>query len=462
MIDKAGLSAYNPAVHVYELIKAKRDGHALSKEEIEFLVLGLTNGAIREYQFAAFLMVVFFRGMTFEETMNLTAAMMKSGRVFDLSDIPGIKVDKHSTGGVGDKVSLVLAPLVAACGVSVPMVSGRGLGHTGGTLDKLESIPGFRTDLTYHQFRRILKKTGFAMMGQTAELAPADKKIYALRDVTATVDSIPLIAASIMSKKLAEGIDGLVLDVKTGSGAFMAERKHARRLAETMIAIGNGLGKQVVALITSMDQPLGRAVGNSLEVIETFEALKGRGPADLMAVTRELATHMLIMGSGIAFTRQRACAVLNHALGTGGALERFRALIKAQGGDERVADDYSLLPTARHTIRVVATDSGFVQEIDTLRTGMLSVRLGAGRAKQEDRIDPAVGFWFRRKIGDRVRKGDVLAEVLANRRELGREIAGELRECYRIGRSRILPPRLIIEKIGTAWPEARKGKRQAR
>jgi pyrimidine-nucleoside phosphorylase len=439
-------------VNVYELIKAKRDGRALSPDEIEFLISGYTSGTIPEYQFSAFLMAVYFRGMTFKETTRLTMAMMNSGKVFNLSDIPGRKIDKHSTGGVGDKVSLILAPLVAACRVTVPMVSGRGLGHTGGTLDKLESIPGFRTNLSSGEFRRNLEQIGVAMMGQTGELAPADKKIYALRDVTATVDSIPLIAASIMSKKLAEGIDGLVLDVKTGRGAFMTRRKDARRLAETMIAIGRGTGKPVVALITGMDQPLGRAVGNAVEVIETIEALKGNWPQDLKEVTLELCARMLMMGRATAFTRQRARAELAHALRTGAALDRFRQMVKAQGGDDRVADDYSLLPAARHGLKAVAPRSGFVQGMDTQRIGMLSVRLGAGRARKEDTVDPAVGFWFRRKLGDRVRKGEVLADVLANNEKLGRETARELAECYEIGPRKVRPPRLIIDRIESGVP----------
>ena len=334
-------------MNVYELVKAKRDGRELTAEEIRHLVSGFSLGTIPDYQISAFLMAVFFRGMTFRETTALTMAMMNSGKVFDLSGIPGPKIDKHSTGGVGDKVSLVLAPLVAACGVKVPMVSGRGLGHTGGTLDKLEAIPGFRTDLSYSEFRRNLKRVGCAMIGQTRELAPADKKMYALRDVTATVDSIPLIAASIMSKKLAEGIDGLVLDVKTGNGAFMTRRADACELAQTMIAVGKGMGKKMVALITDMNQPLGRAVGNSLEVIEAIEALKGRGEPDLMDVTMTLAAEMLMMAK-VATTPQRVCELVGHAIGSGSALKCFKEMMKAQGGDPWVVDDYSLLPIARH------------------------------------------------------------------------------------------------------------------
>jgi pyrimidine-nucleoside phosphorylase len=438
-------------MNIYELVKAKRDGRELAHAEIEFLVSGFTRGAIPDYQFSAFLMAVYFQGMTFAETLALTKAMMNSGKVFDLSGIPGPKIDKHSTGGVGDKVSLILAPLVAACGVKVPMVSGRGLGHTGGTLDKLESIPGFRTDLSFAEFRHGLKRNGFAMMGQTKKLAPADKKMYALRDVTATVDSIPLIAASIMSKKLAEGIDGLVLDVKTGNGAFMRDVSQSRRLADTMIAIGKDMGRKVSALITDMNQPLGRAVGNSAEVIEAIEALKGNGEPDLMDVTMTLAAHMLLM-SGVARTPQQVCDLMGNAIGSGAALEHFRRMVKLQGGDARVIDDYALLPTARLRFTLGAFQSGLVQQMDTPRIGLLAVELGAGRQKQDDTIDPAVGFWFRKKVGDRVQRGEVVAEVLANDPKLGKRIAAELGDCIRIGARRPEPTRLIHEILGGKKP----------
>jgi pyrimidine-nucleoside phosphorylase len=457
-------------VTVYELIKAKRDGRELSQNEIEFLVSGYAQGRIPDYEFAALLMAIWFRGMSFEETTCLTRAMMSSGKVFDLSDIPGPKIDKHSTGGVGDKVSLILAPLVAACGVTVPMVAGRGLGHTGGTLDKLESIPGLHTNLTFAEFRRNLKQVGFAIMGQTSEFAPADRKMYALRDVTATVDSIPLIAASIMSKKLAEGIDGLVLDVKTGNGAFMTGLSDARKLARTMIEVGKGIGKgkgkdsstststcsRVVALLTDMNQPLGRAVGNSLEVIEAIEALKGRGEPDLMEVTMALGVEMLLLSpsssspssfvaQGPRTKRLGTKDFLRQKLLDGSALQRFRQMVKAQGGDDRVIDDYKLLPTARHSVKVPARTAGFVQSMDTFSIGMLAVELGAGRQRKEDSIDPAVGFWFRKKVGEPVEQGETLAEVRANDPRLGRVVANELRECFRIEPSRQKTPSRIIE-----------------
>jgi pyrimidine-nucleoside phosphorylase len=430
----------------YEIIKKKRDGKTLSREEINFLVDGYTKAKIPDYQFASFLMAVYFQCMNFEETTTLTFAMMNSGKMFDLSAIPGIKIDKHSTGGVGDKVSLILAPLVAACGVIVPMVSGRGLGHTGGTLDKLESIPGFRTNLSYDKFVSNLKHIGVAMIGQTDELAPADKKIYALRDVTATVDSIPLISASIMSKKLAEGINGLVLDVKTGSGAFMSKLAEAKKLAKTMIAIGKKMNKKVCALITDMNQPLGKAVGNALEVIESIEALKGRGVNDLMEIVFVLGEEMLLMSKQVKTTTQ-ANKLLKQAIENGKALNKFRDIIKLQGGNEKVIDDYSLLPKARYQIEVKSSKSGYIAEIDTQRIGMLAIELGAGREKIDDKIDPAVGFIFKKKISEPVKTDDILASVLASDKELAQKIANELRDCYSFSKNRAHKPKLVITKI---------------
>ena len=431
---------------VYELIKAKRDGRELSRSEIESLVSCYVTGVIPDYQMSAFLMAVWFRGMTGDETVHLTQAIMNSGRVLDLSAVTGPKIDKHSTGGVGDKVSLALAPMVAACGVKVPMVSGRGLGHTGGTLDKLESIPGFRTNLTGREFRRNLQKVGCAMMGAGTELAPADRKLYALRDVTATVDSIPLIASSIMAKKMAEGIDALVLDVTTGNGAFMVRPSDARRLARTMIEIGATMGKRVTALVTDMSQPLGRAVGNALEVIESIELLKGHGEPDLTEVTFALGEEMLVLAE-MAASHNVARAKLRSVVVDGSALGLFRKLIRFQGGDESVVDDYARLPTARCVLKCRAPESGFVQQMDTFRIGMLGVQLGAGRQRTEDRIDPAVGFWFRKKTGERVERGEVLVDVLANDRKLGRRIAGDVAACYRIGRSRSRRRKVIVERI---------------
>ncbi|MBE0433783.1 thymidine phosphorylase [candidate division WOR-3 bacterium] len=392
------------------LICKKRDGKKLTSEEIQFLVSEYTENKIPDYQFAAFLMVVYFRGMDFEETTNLMQAMMHSGELLTLPDIKVPKIDKHSTGGVGDKVSLVLAPLLAACGVCVPMISGRGLGHTGGTLDKLESIPGFRTDLTIEQFKRQLKEIGVAMIGQTAEIAPADKKMYALRDVTATVDSIPLICASIMSKKLAEDLDGLVLDVKFGSGAFMRDYMKAKLLARTMVQIGKRSKVKTVAVLTDMDSPLGICVGNSLEVMESVESLKGNGPDDLMEVTFALAEQMLKLG-GMKGGRD----MLAQKIASGEALAKFRQVVEYQGGDVRVIEDYKYLPLAKKKYGVPALRNGYIHAIDNYAIGMLLAGIGGGRLKKEDGIDPGCGFKIYKKVGDRVARGEPLAEVFVDR-----------------------------------------------
>jgi len=429
----------------YEIILKKRSGKILTNREIDFLVNGYTSGAIPDYQFSAFLMAVYFQGMNFDETTALTFAMMRSGKIFDLSEIPGPKIDKHSTGGVGDKVSLILAPLVAACGITVPMVSGRGLGHTGGTLDKLESIPGFRTNLTEKEFKRQIKKIGVAMMGQTKELAPADKRIYALRDVTGTVDSVPLIAASIMSKKLAEGIDGLVLDVKTGAGAFMKDFVCAKKLAKVMIEIGKRMGKKVVALITGMEQPMGNMVGNSLEVIESIECLKGKGQSDLMQVLIGLAEEMLMMGS--RGKRHEARSKIENVIKSGAALERFRDIIKAQDGNERVIDNYEILPQAKFHIRVKSPKTGYVQKIDALQIGVLSVELGCGRKTIDDKIDYSAGFIFKKKIGDKVEKGESLVEVIGQDNNKVKFVSKNLLSVFKIGAEKVKPPQLIIDRI---------------
>src|ERR1700686_4182647 len=373
-----------------DVIRKKRDGHELSSSEIEHLVRAYTNGEIPDYQVSAWLMAVILRGLTRTETSVLTDAMLHSGEVLDLSELPAIKVDKHSTGGVGDKTSLVLAPLVAAGGLIVPMISGRGLGHTGGTLDNRESIPGFNVNLSVPDFRRVLHACGCAMIGQTSEIAPADRKLYALRDVTATVESPYLICASIMSKKLAEGIDALVLDVKTGSGAFMKEEEDAVILAELMVETGERIGKSVVALITNMDQPLGTHVGNSLEVIEVLDVLRGGGPEDLRQLCLELAGWMFYLG-GIESTVELGKKKAEKLIQSGDALERFRKMIKLQGGDDRVIDDPSLLPCSKHTRQISSPKTGFIAEIDCQAVGVTSVILGGGRAKKEDSVDPSVG-----------------------------------------------------------------------
>jgi pyrimidine-nucleoside phosphorylase len=402
------------AMRAVDLIRRKRDGGELTAAEIRFLVGGIATREVPEYQWSAMTMAILWRGMTPRETAALVEAMLHSGTVIDLSDIPGPKVDKHSTGGVGDKTSLILAPIAAACGVTVPMVSGRGLGHTGGTLDKLESIPGFRIDLDLAAYRRVARECGLVLIGQTAEIAPADRVLYALRDATATVESIPLITASILSKKLAEGIDALVLDVKTGDGAFMAKREDAQALAESMTRIGRELGKPVQALITSMDAPLGRAVGNALEVWESVECLKGRGPDDLMEVSLELAAEMLILG-GVAATRDEALVKCRRSIADGSALERFRRVVVAQGGDGRVCDDpLGVLPNAAHVEPFRAAGSGFIAGIRAWPVGQASMLLGAGRARADSTIDPAAGIVFKKTVGDEVRTGDVIAEIHVN------------------------------------------------
>jgi len=393
-----------------DIIVSKRDGRTLTREEIRYVVDGVTNGTLPDYQASALLMAILLRGMTREETAALTDAMVHSGIRVDLGAVPGRKVDKHSTGGVGDKTSLVLAPLAAACGVPVPMMSGRGLGHTGGTLDKLESIPGFRVDLSLEEMKAALARVGCAMIGQTSQIAPADKKLYALRDVTGTVESIPLISASIMSKKIAEGIDALVLDVKTGSGAFMKTERDSRELAESLVSIGNASGVKTEAIITTMDAPLGRAVGNALEVIECIEVLKGVDSADLVDVSVELAARMLVLG-GVAENREAAEQKVRGAIASGAGLDRFRRIIEAQGGDPKVIDDYTRLPQAPYHHIVAAPRAGYVGAIDAELVGRASVALGAGRDRVEDPVDPAVGILLAAKPGDAVRAGDPVLEV---------------------------------------------------
>jgi pyrimidine-nucleoside phosphorylase len=400
-----------------EIIRAKRDGVRLSREQIEFFVRGITDQTISEGQVAAFAMAVYFRDMDMEERVDLTRAMMRSGDTLEWAslDLPGPVVDKHSTGGVGDNVSLMLAPMLAACGAYVPMISGRGLGHTGGTLDKLEAIPGFKVMLTVPEFRAILQKVGTAMIGQTPQVVPADRKLYSLRDVTGTVECIPLICASIMSKKLAEGIDSLVLDVKFGKGAFMKRKEDALTLARAMVAVGKAGGKPVWAQLTAMNQPLGRTAGHTTEVIESIECLKGRGPADLMEVTYVLTGHMLILG-GIAKDMADARKKMEAAIADGSALEKFRQMCIAQGGDPRVVDDYTILPTAKMLLEVKAPADakGFVSEVDALKCGHAIMALGGGRAAVTDKVDHAVGIADLIKIGEPVSAGTRLCTLHIN------------------------------------------------
>ena len=434
-------------MRAYEIIHRKRDGHAIPPEEIAALVRGFTAGEIPDYQMAAFCMAVYFRGMDDAEVGALTRAMLESGDVLDLSSIPGLKVDKHSTGGVGDKISLPLAPLVAACGVRVPMVSGRGLGHTGGTLDKLEAIPGFRVDLPVERFRALVAELGCCLIGQTARIAPADKRLYALRDVTATVESIPLIAGSIMSKKLAEGIDGLVLDVKVGGGAFMKTLEDARRLARTLAAIGRTMGKRVTALLTDMSQPLGSAVGNALEVEESIEILRGRGPADVRALTVELGAEMLLLG-GAAATPGEARAAIAAAIADGSGLALFRRIVEAQGGDPRAVDDPSRLPRSSLLLDVAAPEAGVVEAIDAEAVGLAAMALGAGRARVEDRIDPAAGIMVHKRLGDPVARGEPLCTLHGGTGgEPPGRVAARAAAAWRIGPGPAAIPPLVIERM---------------
>jgi len=432
-----------------DLIRKKRDGDALDDDEIRWLVAGLdgaATGRVEAYQWSALLMAILWRGMDGRETATLTDAMMRSGSVVDLSGIPGAKVDKHSTGGVGDKTSLILAPIAAAAGVPVPMVSGRGLGHTGGTLDKLEAIPGFRVDLGLDRYKSVLAACGLVLIGQTAEIAPADKVLYALRDATATVESIPEISASIMSKKLAEGIDGLVLDVKTGHGAFMERYEDSLRLAETMVAIGRGLGKRMRALITRMDQPLGLAVGNAVEVAECVECLRGGGPADLVGLSVELAAEMVVMG-GRAPDLEAARTLCRRTIGDGSALDRLRRVVEAQGGDPRAIDDPSRLPAARREVPLLADRSGVVHALQARPIGHATMLLGAGRSRVDSAIDPAVGVVLHRKVGDPVAAGEPLCTLLVNDEGSLDRASAMIRDSFAIGDGPATVPDLIVDRI---------------
>jgi pyrimidine-nucleoside phosphorylase len=398
---------------ITEIIRKKRDGRRLSSDEIFEFIQRYTRGQIPDYQCSALLMAIYFCGLSPEETAELTEAMVGSGRVLDLSEFPQPKIDKHSTGGVGDKTSLIVAPVAAAGGLLVPMISGRGLGHTGGTLDKLESIPGFNARLSLVEFRRVLKTCGMGMIGQTEEIAPADRKLYALRDVTGTVESMPLISASIMSKKLAEGIDGLVLDVKAGSGAFMKKFEDARALATRMVEIGKACGKRVQALITDMSQPLGQAVGNALEVIESIETLKGRGPNDLVEACRDLTAHMFLLGDMVT-SLEAGRAKFDSLLASGAALQKFAHVISEQGGEARVVDNYCLLPAAKYEDSIVAWEDGIVQRLEAEALGRASMVLGAGRESLDSVVDPAVGLVFEKKVGDRVSAGERICTIHSN------------------------------------------------
>lgn len=429
-----------------DILRKKRDGLVLNAAEIQAFVHAATHGDWPDYQLSALLMAIWLRGMDAQEIATLTRAMTQSGQRLDLTDIDGPKVDKHSTGGVGDSTSLVLCPLVAACGVIVPMMSGRGLGHTGGTLDKLEAIPGFRTDLSIDEMKAALRTTGAVMIGQTTAVAPADRKLYALRDVTATVESIPLITASIMSKKLAEGIAGLVLDVKCGGGAFMKRRADARHLAQTMVATGSANGVRTEALLTNMDVPLGFAVGNAIEVIECIEVLKGRGPADLEELSLVLAARMVRL-AGVAATESAAETMVRRVLDTGQGVEKFQQIIAQQGGNPKVVDDYRLLPLAPKHLLLAADRTGYVTELAAEPIGRAAMLLGAGREKVEDRVDPSVGIALRINVGDAIRAGDTFAELFA-RSDSNLDAAAQLvKSACSIGDSKPEVPKLVLETM---------------
>jgi pyrimidine-nucleoside phosphorylase len=429
-----------------ELIAAKRDGAKLAPGEIEQLVQALMSGELADYQMTAWLMAVFFRGLDDEETVALTQAMLHSGRELDLSAVPGVKVDKHSTGGVGDKVSIALAPLVAACGVPVPMVSGRGLGHTGGTLDKLEAISGFRTDLSVIDFVRVLRDVGCCMIGQTAEIAPADKRMYALRDVTATVECIPLIVASILSKKLAEGIDALVLDVKVGRGAFMQDERAAHALARSLVRVGTLAGKRVVALLTEMDSPLGVAVGNSIEAREAFDVLLGGGPADVAECTLRLGAEMLQL-AGVARSAPDAAASLRAAIDTGKAARTAERMIEAQGGDPRVVTERARLPVAAEEIVLEAPREGYVACVDARTVGLAAVAMGAGRTRADQAVDHAVGIFVEKKPGAHVDRGEPLARLRVRDVASSQLVADRVRSAFTFTDAPPVPRPLVLDRI---------------
>ena len=429
-----------------DLIRKKRDSGEHSREEIEFLVSGYTRGDIPDYQMAAWLMATWIRGMSGAEMAALTEAMLHSGEVLNLSDLPGKKVDKHSTGGIGDKTSLILAPIVAAGGLTVPMISGRGLGHTGGTLDKLEAIPGFNVNLSLEEFRRVLRECGMGLIGQTKEIAPADKKIYALRDVTSTVENIGLICGSIMSKKLAEGIDALVLDVKVGSGAFMKREEEAVNLAKVMIETGKRMGKKVVALITDMDQPLGRAAGHATEIAECLEILNARGPADLRELSLELAAWMFYLGERTKSV-DAGRRLAEEMISTGKAREKFKQGIRLQGGDPRVVDEPSRLPQARSHAQVLSPAAGYISRMDSQQFGIALAMLGGGREKKEDVIDHAVGLEFHKRIGDPVKKGEALVTIHYNSDARLAEAKNLIAANYFIGREPLRKKRPLIRRV---------------
>ncbi|ASN05459.1 pyrimidine-nucleoside phosphorylase [Virgibacillus necropolis] len=432
-------------MRMYDLIEKKRDGKNLTQEEIGYFIDGYTNDEIPDYQVSALLMAIYFQDMSEDERAMLTSAMVNSGDTIDLSNIEGIKVDKHSTGGVGDTTTLILAPLVASLGVPVAKMSGRGLGHTGGTIDKLEAVPGFHVEITSAEFIGLVNKNKVAVIGQTGNLTPADKKLYSLRDVTATVNSIPLIASSIMSKKIASGADAIVLDVKTGAGAFMKELDDAKQLAEAMVSIGNRVGRNTMAVISDMSQPLGRAIGNALEVKEAIETLKGQGPKDLTELCLTLGSQMVVLAEK-ATTIEEARQMLEENIANGKAFEQFKIFLEAQGGDAGVADDPSLLPQATHKIELPANTSGTVSEIVANDFGTAAMMLGAGRATKESEIDLAVGLVLHKKVGDSVKEGESLLTIHANDSDLDK-VKEKLYQSITITAGSVDVPSLIYDRI---------------
>jgi pyrimidine-nucleoside phosphorylase len=432
-------------MRMVDLIEKKRDGKELSTEEINFIIEGYTDGSIPDYQMSALAMAIYFQGMSERERADLTMAMVRSGDQIDLSKIEGIKVDKHSTGGVGDTTTLVLGPLVASVGVPVAKMSGRGLGHTGGTIDKLESVPGFHVEIDNAEFIKLVNENKVAVIGQTGNLTPADKKLYSLRDVTATVDSIPLIASSIMSKKIAAGADAIVLDVKTGAGAFMKSLDDARELAKAMVRIGNNVGRKTMAVISDMSQPLGFAIGNALEVKEAIDTLKGEGPEDLTELCLTLGSHMVYLSQKASSTEE-ARKMLEKSIKNGSALEKFKIFLKAQGGDESVVDQPEKLPTAKYHIELLAKEDGWVEEIIADDVGTAAMLLGAGRATKESEIDLAVGLVLKKKVGDSVQKGESLLTIHSNREDVN-DVIEMLYNSIKISSNQVQPHTLIYEEI---------------
>ena len=433
-------------MNTVELIRKKRDGKSLDESEINFLISSYTKNRIPDYQFSAFLMAAFLNGMNKDETSSLTKAMLYSGKVIDLKSIPGVKIDKHSTGGVGDKTSLILAPIAAAAGINVPMISGRGLGHSGGTLDKLESIPGFRTDLNLVEYKKVIKKCGAVLIGQTKDIAPADKLIYSLRDVTATVESIPLITASIMSKKLAEGIDGLVLDVKTGSGAFMKNLEDAEALAQSLINTAKSFGKKVIAFITDMNQPLGNYIGNWLEIYESIKVLQGEAKGDLLELSKTLSGAMIFLG-GKASSIDEGKEISQSLIDNGKAFEKFLEIVKLQGGNTKLIESPEKYPKAKVIEKVLSKEDGYLKSVNNFEIGMAALELGAGRKTKEDKIDFKAGIIFKKKIADFVKKGEILAELHTSSEAKCKNVKANFYKLLEFDSQKVTPPELIKEII---------------